>query len=189
MDFIPTNLNALYSRLQSESEITRDNFMIVSEVRSKPSEILLSPSVKGRLYLSGRQILHCYQSYNIEHIVSIVPMRNPSGLDRINHDILSIDDRPDSDTIRLFESRIPSLCESIHKSLTEGKNVGVHCQVGVSRSVTLVLAYLMKYEALSLKEAVERVKSCRPFICPNRGFLEILGKLEREQFQKSKSDN
>jgi hypothetical protein len=56
MDFIPSNLNALYSRLQSESElrstspqagseITRDNFMIVSEVRSKPSEILLSPSV------------------------------------------------------------------------------------------------------------------------------------------------
>jgi hypothetical protein len=183
MDFIPTNLNALYSRLQSESEITRDNFMIVSEVRSKPSEILLSPSVKGRLYLSGRQILHCYQSYNIDHIVSIVPLRGP--IESIKHDILSIDDRSDSDTIRLFELRIPSLCESIHSSLTEGKNVGVHCQVGVSRSVTLVLAYLMKYEGLSLKEAVERVKSCRPFICPNRGFLEILGKLEREQFQKS----
>ncbi len=102
MDFIPTNLNALYSRLQSESElrstspqagseITRDNFTIVSEVRSKPSEILLSPSVKGRLYLSGRQILHCYQSYNIDHIVSIVPLRGP--IDQIKHDILSIDRR------------------------------------------------------------------------------------------------
>jgi hypothetical protein len=91
MDFIPTNLNALYSRLQSESElrstspqagseITRDNFTIMSEVRSKPSEILLSPSVKGRLYLSGRQILHCYQSYNIDHIVSIVPLRGPQAV-------------------------------------------------------------------------------------------------------------
>ena len=182
MDFIPTNLNALYSRLLSESEITRDNFAIVSEVRSKPSEILLSSSVKGRLYLSGRQILNTYQSYNIDHIVSIVPLRGP--VQGIQHDILSIDDRSDFDTIRLFDSRIPSLRESIHASLEEGKNVCVHCQVGVSRSVTLVLAYLMKYERLNLKEAVERVKSARPFICPNRGFIEILGKLERDQFHK-----
>ncbi len=175
MDFIPTNLNALYSCLQRESEITRDNFAIVSEVRSKPSEIPVS-NAKGRLYLSGRPILNTYQHYQIEHIVSILPLRGP--IEGIQHDILSIDDRSDFETICLFESRIPSLCESIHKSLTEGKNVCVHCQVGVSRSVTLVLAYLMKYESLSLKEAADRVKSYRPFICPNRGFLEILGRIE-----------
>ena len=112
MDFIPTNLNALYSRLQSESEITRDNFMIVSEVRSKPSEILLSPSVKGRLYLSGRQILHCYQSYNIDHIVSVVPMRNPSGFDSIQHNILSIDRR------KPVSSLPPSVVKGVRQSLT-----------------------------------------------------------------------
>ena len=178
MDLIPINLNALYSSLQRESEITRDNFAIVSDVRSKPSEIPLS-NATGRLYLSGRQILNTYSNYQIDHMVSILPLRGP--IEGIQHDILSIDDRSDFETVCLFESRIPSLCESMHKSLTEGKNVGVHCQVGVSRSVTLVLAYLMTYESLSLKEAVDRVKSARPFICPNRGFLEILGRIETSQ--------
>jgi hypothetical protein len=177
MSSITTNLNALYSRLQAESEVTRDNFEKVSEVRSNPSEIPLKKT-KGRLFLSGIQILKKYQEFHIDYIVSVLPLR--SSIDNIRHDILSIDDRSDFETIRLFESRIPSLSESIHKSLEEGKNVCVHCQVGVSRSVTLVLAYLMRYESLSLLEAVERVKSVRPFICPNRGFLEILSKIERD---------
>ena len=56
----------------------------------------------------------------------------------------------------------------------------VHCEVGVSRSATLVTAWLMKTEGLSFFEAVSRVRSKRIQVLPNIGFASQLQRLERE---------
>ena len=69
------------------------------------------------------------------------------------------------------------ILEDIYKSIQDGKVVCVHCNAGVSRSVTVVIAYLMKYETLSWYNALKQVESVRPFICPNRGFLNLLSNL------------
>uniref|UniRef100_A0A672G8B1 Dual specificity protein phosphatase n=1 Tax=Salarias fasciatus TaxID=181472 RepID=A0A672G8B1_SALFA len=53
----------------------------------------------------------------------------------------------------------------------------VHCAVGVSRSATLVLAYLMIHHHYTLLEAINKVKEHR-WIFPNRGFLKQLCALE-----------
>ncbi|XP_007896955.2 dual specificity protein phosphatase 13 [Callorhinchus milii] len=74
--------------------------------------------------------------------------------------------------------------EFIHRALdTPGGKLLVHCAVGVSRSATLVLAYLMVYHSHSLAEAIETV-TARRRIFPNRGFLKQLRKLD----QKLKED-
>lgn len=57
----------------------------------------------------------------------------------------------------------------------------VHCHVGVSRSATLVLAYLMLKQNLTLVEAICVVKDNRGVI-PNRGFLRQLIKLDGRLF-------
>lgn len=49
----------------------------------------------------------------------------------------------------------------------------VHCHVGVSRSATVVLAYLMLKRNMTLVEAINKVKAGRGII-PNRGFLRQL---------------
>ena len=49
----------------------------------------------------------------------------------------------------------------------------VHCAVGVSRSASLVLAYLMIHHGYSLLDAIKKVKE-RRWILPNRGFLKQL---------------
>ncbi|XP_054839411.1 dual specificity protein phosphatase 13-like [Eublepharis macularius] len=68
--------------------------------------------------------------------------------------------------------------EFIHKALnTPGAKIFVHCAVGISRSASLVLAYLMIYHHLSLIEAIEAVKKHR-WIFPNRGFQEQLRNLD-----------
>lgn len=54
----------------------------------------------------------------------------------------------------------------------------VHCVVGVSRSATLVLAFLMLHRQLSLRQAVIAVRQHR-WIFPNRGFLRQLCKLDQ----------
>ncbi|ETE57654.1 Dual specificity protein phosphatase 26, partial [Ophiophagus hannah] len=66
----------------------------------------------------------------------------------------------------------------IHKALSKsGGRILVHCAVGVSRSATLVLAYLMIYHRLTLVEAIKTVKDHRGII-PNRGFLRQLTTLD-----------
>ncbi|XP_008059701.1 dual specificity protein phosphatase 13 isoform X2 [Carlito syrichta] len=53
----------------------------------------------------------------------------------------------------------------------------VHCAMGVSRSATLVLAFLMIYENMTLVEAIQMVQAHRN-ICPNSGFLRQLQVLD-----------
>ena len=59
-------------------------------------------------------------------------------------------------------------------------SVYVHCQMGVSRSATIVIGYLMLKENMTLVDAVSLVKSRRPIVNPNPGFIEQLRKLEVE---------
>ncbi|XP_068162172.1 dual specificity protein phosphatase 13B-like [Antennarius striatus] len=57
--------------------------------------------------------------------------------------------------------------------------VFVHCAMGLSRSSTLVLAYLMIQENMTLPDAIRAVSANRN-ICPNSGFLEQLRELDQE---------
>lgn len=56
----------------------------------------------------------------------------------------------------------------------------MHCNKGVSRSVAIVAAYLMKARGLSLEEALSTVKRKRPQAAPNAGFVRQLQRLDRE---------
>lgn len=69
--------------------------------------------------------------------------------------------------------------EFIHKAHQENGVVYVHCQQGVSRSASVVLAYLMLYHDMSLMNAVRAVRQKRE-IFPNGGFLKQLCTLEQE---------
>ncbi|XP_009939846.2 dual specificity protein phosphatase 13B [Opisthocomus hoazin] len=53
----------------------------------------------------------------------------------------------------------------------------VHCAMGISRSATLVLAFLMICEDMPLADAIRTVRLHRG-ICPNSGFLEQLRELD-----------
>ncbi|XP_078201661.1 dual specificity protein phosphatase 13B isoform X3 [Callithrix jacchus] len=68
-------------------------------------------------------------------------------------------------------------------SLPKGR-VLVHCAMGVSRSATLVLAFLMIYENMTLVEAIQTVQAHRN-ICPNSGFLQQLQVLDNRLGQET----
>ena len=52
--------------------------------------------------------------------------------------------------------------------------VFVHCAAGMSRSPTIVIAYLMWKKKLLLSEAIDFVKNKRPEISPNLNFMKQL---------------
>ncbi|XP_076980956.1 dual specificity protein phosphatase 13B isoform X3 [Tamandua tetradactyla] len=68
-------------------------------------------------------------------------------------------------------------------SIPRGR-VLVHCAMGVSRSATLVLAFLMICENMTLVEAIQAVQAHRD-ICPNSGFLRQLQVLDNRLGQET----
>ena len=54
----------------------------------------------------------------------------------------------------------------------------VHCRCGVSRSVFVVLHYLVAKHHIPLYRSYDLIKRVRPFICPNEGFVLRLIRLE-----------
>ena len=48
-----------------------------------------------------------------------------------------------------------------------GRTVYVHCSIGINRSPTVVIAWLVRHGGLSLDEAWQLVRERRPQVMPN----------------------
>ncbi|KRZ68858.1 Sodium/hydrogen exchanger 9, partial [Trichinella papuae] len=64
--------------------------------------------------------------------------------------------------------------EFIESSIQSKENVLVHCQEGISRSATVVAAYLMKKYNIDENEALRRIQAVRSIVRPNIGFMKQL---------------
>ena len=67
----------------------------------------------------------------------------------------------------------------VEEARTNNKVVLVHCMAGISRSVTITLAYLMKFHRMSMQRAYQYLKDMRPAISPNLNFMGQLIEFER----------
>ncbi|KAF5291900.1 hypothetical protein FQR65_LT11384 [Abscondita terminalis] len=81
-------------------------------------------------------------------------------------------DRPSWNISVYFES----VSKFIDSAIRSGGKVLVHCVVGISRSATLVLAYLMIFQNMDAAEALQFVFRRRR-VFPNIGFLHHLAHL------------
>ncbi|KAG5684054.1 hypothetical protein PVAND_013305 [Polypedilum vanderplanki] len=84
-------------------------------------------------------------------------------------------DQPTTDISRYFYIAT----KFIENGLNSGGKVLVHCMVGVSRSATCALAYLMISRKMTAAEAIRTVRMHRD-IHPNEGFLQQLADLDNE---------
>lgn len=110
----------------------------------------------------------------ITHIINITKEHPNKFGDDIVYLRLALEDESKTDLKKHFEVT----CEFITKALKKNGVVFVHCNLGVSRSSTVVLAYLMKTQRISLSDALTFLKSRRSCARPNIGFLSQLSDWE-----------
>ncbi|KAG0343592.1 Dual specificity protein phosphatase 10, partial [Podila humilis] len=77
-----------------------------------------------------------------------------------------------------LSSEFPEAFNYIENARSTGGKILVHCQLGVSRSASLVIAYVMKTENKTLTEAYDYVKDRSAVISPNMSFMYQLAEFE-----------
>ena len=83
---------------------------------------------------------------------------------------IAVEDRIAS-KLYIYFDLVADKIQQVHLS---GGKIMVYCRAGQSRSATLCIAYFMKYHGLSFEDAFQFVRSKRPIIHPNIGFIRQL---------------
>lgn len=81
-----------------------------------------------------------------------------------------------------YDCNISVYFDEISDLIHKQDSVLVNCLAGVSRSASLVIAYLMKYYEMDLREAFLYVRKRRKMICPNKQFMIYLREYEFQLF-------
>ncbi|XP_017193166.1 dual specificity protein phosphatase 22 isoform X4 [Oryctolagus cuniculus] len=89
-------------------------------------------------------------------------------------------DSPSQNLTRHFKESI----KFIHECRLQGEGCLVHCLAGVSRSVTLVIAYIMTVTDFGWEDALHTVRAGRSCANPNLGFQRQLQEFEKHEVQQ-----
>ncbi|KAF8551665.1 hypothetical protein OG21DRAFT_1444842 [Imleria badia] len=125
-----------------------------------------------RLWIGNLRSALDVESLKAKKIFSVVTaMRGKITINAtFNKYQINVDDSTDEDVLVHF---LPSI-SFIQKELDKERGVLVHCQGGISRSATIVAAYLMYTLKLDPSAALDMIRAVRPHIDPNDGFREQL---------------
>ena len=131
--------------------------------------------VTDKIYLgcyNGALDVAYLKAEKINNILSLIGNDSP-GYERgdFTQKVIDIDDFPKENIIQYFKECIEFI-ESANKTY-------VHCMCGISRSSTIVIAYLMWKTHATYNEAYFFVKNRRRYISPNEGFVQQLKIFEK----------
>ena len=141
------------------------------------NKVNLYPSyeqITNKIYLGNedtardKEILN---KLNISNILICAEGCEPFFPNEFKYKILYIDDAIDENILSWLKEAFEFIDSSIN-------NIYIHCAMGISRSPTIVISYLMYKKKMKYEEAYDFVKEKRKVISPNSGFQEQLKKFE-----------
>ena len=106
----------------------------------------------------------------IQALLSLEPVAPPPGIQCQLH--LTLRDRQP-----MAADTLERALDFIHQQINAGRRVLVHCQMGISRSPTLVAAYLHRHQGMPLDEAVTYLHHLRPVVNPHPVLLASVAAL------------
>lgn len=168
----------------------KDQIKLVQTIHQSVCPIIKSPQhtpdmcfemseIIPGLYLGGEEVAKnnkLLKKNNVSTILNItihIPFYHETEFEY--HRVPIIDD-PSVDIKQYFDETFKIIDETIRNN----KQILIHCQAGISRSVTIVIAYIMKKYNIKMNEAYKIVHKSRPCISPNLGFCGQLMLYEKE---------
>ncbi|KAK3586407.1 hypothetical protein CHS0354_013111 [Potamilus streckersoni] len=97
---------------------------------------------------------------------------------------LQVDDSNEADLYSQFQVA----CSFLDTHIAAGEAVLVFSNLGISRSATIVIAYIIYHNKWTLKEAYQHALKCCSSVRPNRGFIEQLSEWEAEVLGHKSTD-
>jgi len=158
----------------------REKAVLVAVDSSKPSmdKIKLNHGHRGDIFIGnfeGARSLELCQKNNIGAVMNLSNkvLENQS---RMTYYAFPINDLPGANIAELFKMT----SNIIEGHLRAGENILVNCNLGVSRSTTVVLAYIIKKTGMTVDAALALCRRFRPCCNPNYGFIKQLEKWHRQ---------
>lgn len=102
-----------------------------------------------------------------------------SSFEEIDYFNIKVLDSGDAESVSLMTAALQPAANFIHEKLSQGDKVLVHCHRGLSRSPTIIAAYLILFQKLSVDQAISVIKNKR-FVKPRLEFKQALMKLEKD---------
>ena len=159
-----------------------DIYRFNTHVNLHPSQIF------SWLYLGSYQNacnLTDLKDLKINYILNCAEECQNKNYPDINYFQVKINDFPNFNISLYFKKTN----EFINQAKLSGKNILIHCQLGISRSTTCLIAYMIKYMGYTTASAIQYIKNKRPHIMPNFGFLQQLKNYEvKNKYEKDDID-
>jgi len=168
--------------LCGKSTDTNVSFM---EIESSPDE-KLSYVIDG-LYIGSQDSavnLSELNQYKITHILNVatgIENAFPQQYKYLNIQLL---DLPETNIRQVFQQTN----QFIQQAIDNNGHILVHCNAGISRSASIVLAYLLGMHFMKYEDAYQLLKTARPVIRPNNGFVQQLKQYAAEIAHKNEEN-
>lgn len=141
--------------------------------------------IRDHIYLGSQNCAQDYDFLTKNNITRILVVgegiecpfeSNP----RFTYCELPVMDMAEEQIIKYFGTTFDFIDARVNEFGDTAGNVLVHCVAGISRSGTIVTAYLMRKYGMTFAEALHFVQQKRPIVDPNPGFVKQLQKYERQ---------
>lgn len=156
----------------------------VEDLRAGGQPFLHTSEILDGLYVGPYAARADVERLSIQCVLSIMTADERTELsgyrtvlpDGISEAKLVLDDGPFAE---LNLTLLLNAVSYIHSWRTARMRVLVHCQAGISRSVSMVIAYLLaRGVAPTARDALRLVRKRRACAAPNKNFMKNLGELQ-----------
>ncbi|PFH51939.1 hypothetical protein AMATHDRAFT_141329 [Amanita thiersii Skay4041] len=145
--------------------------------RARRERCSMANLILPRLYLAGYTIASDSAELvrlGVTHVVSVLE-HAPSLPKSIKEECrlhVKVADRAEANLLEKLDTTTSFIRAALNENDTNV--VLVHCLMGISRSATVLCAYLIATKNMKVDQAINYVQSKRPIISPNTGFKEQL---------------
>ena len=177
---IKANLDEIIKNINDNGSLQMSLHMNISTLSSKDeaNEVKIfkdeMQAVVPGIYISGWKPASEKKYLKTNKITHIIVAVDTSNAIRFPNDFKYLNIKCDDNTSQNMTKFFKETNEFINNALNTAGNVLIHCGAGISRSTTILAAYLISEFYMSSSQAVNMCKKARPFCRPNDSFLKQL---------------